>query len=337
VATFYGLASASVDAVTLQVAVPAVGASAELARDVAFTCLADNVHEVKQAGVVLLHVCRKSVAGTPAAAAATVARAEASLDAGHVYDWATCDSLSSRVLTVCVQRDATQAPRIAAWAGAPNLWKRRAAAVAFVRLASKPQLGYGATILGVCDTAVRGEVGRERFVQLGVGWLLRELSVGAPDDALAFMRAHHGLLSREGLRYALEKTPAVDRAAMMAYAGPEGLEQAAGAAGTAAGGAGQGRARGNRPAAAGADSANVAAISATTTAAGNGSGWLPITPASAAASPSPSPQRSRGRAPAAPPPAAAAAAAAGGHAPIEKPRATGQKRRRSAAVSDSRP
>ena len=48
----------------------------------------------------------------------------------------------------------------------------------------------------------------ERFVQLGLGWVLRELYLADRDLVLSFLAAHYGELSREGLRYAIEKMPA---------------------------------------------------------------------------------------------------------------------------------
>jgi len=183
------------------------------ALEVARACLAHSHHELKQAGVLALHHRRRALLA-PAAAPAVLALVEAAFDAGHVCDWATSDSLSTRVLAPLVRaHPGTGLPLLEAWGrDTAHPWKQRAAAVAFVPLARDAGAPHAAAALRVCDAVVRVD---SRFPQLGVGWCLRELSVQHPAAALAFLRARLPLLSAEGLRYALEKTPAADRAALM--------------------------------------------------------------------------------------------------------------------------
>ncbi len=50
-------------------------------------------------------------------------------------------------------------------------------------------------------------VSKERFLQTATGWLIRQISVGLPKEALNFVESNLKHFSREGLRYALEKTP----------------------------------------------------------------------------------------------------------------------------------
>ena len=54
----------------------------------------------------------------------------------------------------------------------------------------------------VCSNAVRFQ---QRFNQLGVGWLLRELSRCDLDRTISFILENCSRMSREGLRYAIEK------------------------------------------------------------------------------------------------------------------------------------
>jgi 3-methyladenine DNA glycosylase AlkD len=65
----------------------------------------------------------------------------------------------------------------------------------------------------VCERVVKNP---ERFAQLGVGWVLRELSVVDRPRMLRFLSDHHAELSREGLRYAVEKLPPKLRAELLA-------------------------------------------------------------------------------------------------------------------------
>jgi hypothetical protein len=93
------------------------------------------------------------------------------------------------------------------WAGDPDhLWKRRAAAVAFVKL-SPAAFGLQQSLRQVCDRALNGPVGQERFVQLGVGWALRGLSEHDEPAAMAFLKKRHTDISREGLRCEDSSTP----------------------------------------------------------------------------------------------------------------------------------
>ena len=127
----------------------------------------------------------------------------------HVYDWATCDTLCG-VLRLAIANDPSFVPRLIEWSDAENLWRRRAACVSFLSFARKGE--HLDAIETICDRAVRMN---ERFVQLGVGWLLREVGVAEQDRAVSFLRSHFEWISREGLRYALEKMPKKTRVEVM--------------------------------------------------------------------------------------------------------------------------
>ena len=86
---------------------------------------------------------------------------------------------------------------------AANPWKQRVAAVSFVKLAA-PALGHKATILDIAS--VLSGV-NHRFVQLGCGWMLRELSVHDLGAVTGHLRAHARTISKEGMRYSIEKMP----------------------------------------------------------------------------------------------------------------------------------
>lgn len=152
------------------------------------------------------------------------------LDA-HVADWATCDALSYGVLhrALCAEPAAAM-PVITGWAAvSESLWRRRAACVSLVKIAGwggytslalarsetrgPPDVACMAELLAVASAALHARVpGQdERFVQLGAGWLLRQVSVGFSDQGMqavpAFLQQHRDIISREGLRYAVEKMP----------------------------------------------------------------------------------------------------------------------------------
>jgi 3-methyladenine DNA glycosylase AlkD len=131
-------------------------------------------------------------------------------DRGLIADWNTCDWFCVKVLGRLVARDLPDraiADRIASWRTAPTLWKRRAANVAFVTLAKRGDAnfpGFARLMVETCEVTVRSP---ERFAQTGVGWLLRELATADPGAVLAFVDEHVGSMSREGVRYVVERMP----------------------------------------------------------------------------------------------------------------------------------
>jgi 3-methyladenine DNA glycosylase AlkD len=127
-----------------------------------------------------------------------------------IADWNTCDWFCVKVLGNLIARDLPSriiADEIASWCTARTLWQRRAANVAFVNLAKRGEAnfqGFTTLMLDTCAVTLRSG---ERFAQTGVGWLLRELAAADRDRVLAFTEAHLGQISREALRYVVERMP----------------------------------------------------------------------------------------------------------------------------------
>lgn len=120
----------------------------------------------------------------------------------HVRDWATCDALAGRLLRYCLDDDKAH-KRIIGWSKSKNRWMQRASAVAFVNEARHGH--YDDDIIDVCSRLVKTP---ERFVQLGCGWVLRELSLVDRPRVLKFLEDNDRFISSEGWRYATEKLPA---------------------------------------------------------------------------------------------------------------------------------
>lgn len=122
----------------------------------------------------------------------------------HVYDWGTADCLSGKVFRHLIEDGNRKAiGKIVSWRNDSSLWMQRMAAVSFVWLARHGQVT--AEVLRVCKSTVKNP---ERFTQLGTGWVLRELWLAEPKIVEEFILKHHKYLSREGLRYSIEKMPA---------------------------------------------------------------------------------------------------------------------------------
>ena len=140
-------------------------------------------------------------------------------ESGLLHDWGNTDWLCVKVLHKLVLRGAEFADPIAAWAGderAP-LWQRRAGVVAFVQTAKHgdPPPNDGRMVDRMLAAAAETLGSRDRFLQTGAGWLIREISRGNRERAVAFIREHLRDFSREGLRYAVEKLPEPDKALLL--------------------------------------------------------------------------------------------------------------------------
>lgn len=116
--------------------------------------------------------------------------------------WATCDALSSKVIRHMIDKDKTNkyALIVKEWKDSDNIWIQRSSCVSFVCLARHGK--YNDTIIEICSQCIKND---ERFVQLGVGWVLRELSLADLELVVTFIQDNYHLFSREGLRYAIEK------------------------------------------------------------------------------------------------------------------------------------
>lgn len=138
---------------------------------------------------------------------------------GLIYDWNTCDWFCVKVLGNLVARELparSLAEAITSWREADSLWQRRAANVAFVNLAKRGDQnfpGFTRLMLETCAVTVRCP---ERFAQTGVGWLLRELATAERDAVLAFTTQNLGAMSREGVRYVVERMPKTVQASVIA-------------------------------------------------------------------------------------------------------------------------
>jgi 3-methyladenine DNA glycosylase AlkD len=126
-------------------------------------------------------------------------------EVGWLADWNVVDWMAVKGIAPFLRDRPDTCERLAAiagWAQAPGLWQRRAAAVALVPLAPLGDAvcpGFVDTALVVCAANVAAS--RERWAHTGPGWLLRELSIAAPDAVRAFIERTPEL-SPEGRRMA---------------------------------------------------------------------------------------------------------------------------------------
>jgi 3-methyladenine DNA glycosylase AlkD len=117
-----------------------------------------------------------------------------------IYEWATCDVLASKVISKIILNDKSAAKIMIAWSKSEKLWAKRASIVSFVNLARK--YDFDKIIIELCQNLIKNDF---RFIQLGVGWCLRNLGQKNLDLEIDFIKKNYKYFSREGLRYATEK------------------------------------------------------------------------------------------------------------------------------------
>jgi len=92
------------------------------------------------------------------------------------------------------------------WARNPNLWVRRASAVALI-----PSVRRGRTLDIAYKIARRLHADREDLLQKAVGWMLREAGKADPARLETYLRANGARIPRTTVRYAIERFPSAKR------------------------------------------------------------------------------------------------------------------------------
>jgi 3-methyladenine DNA glycosylase AlkD len=167
--------------------------------ELAHSMMAKEFTEDKLAGVLLIaerFLSRLSLAHVPLLAEP--------LEDGSLSDWNIVDWYSVKVLGPFVSgftEVEARATSLASWCRTSALWKRRAAAVAFIPLAriqAEPFEGCTRLILSICESNSSDPT---RWSQTSVGWLLREFSIHHRGDVESFLKLHPEL-SAEAMKNA---------------------------------------------------------------------------------------------------------------------------------------
>jgi 3-methyladenine DNA glycosylase AlkD len=170
-------------------------------KDLALMLLGEDYSEDKLAGVLFLQEIL-----LPAVALdwrSDLPRFARLFDQGYIRDWSTCDWFCVKVLGPLVeQQGAACARAISEWREANSVWQRRASVVAFANLAGKGDRNFTGFTEMVLDNCAHLLGSQERFVQTGVGWVLRELSRSDQGRVIGFVEANLDRFSREALKNA---------------------------------------------------------------------------------------------------------------------------------------
>jgi 3-methyladenine DNA glycosylase AlkD len=175
-------------------------------KDLALTLLKEDYSEDKLAGILFLQEIL-----LPAGALdwhSDLPRFARLFDEGYICDWSICDWFCVKVLGSLVERQGEACARaISQWREANSVWQRRASVVAFANLAKDGDQnfpGFTEMVLENCTNLLGSQ---ERFVQTGVGWVLRELSRSDGGRIKGFVEANLDRFSREALKNAIKYVP----------------------------------------------------------------------------------------------------------------------------------
>ncbi len=152
--------------------------------------------EAKAVGVLVLGCYRSRLPRS------LLATARAWLDEGRFANWAAVDVLCPEVVTPLIERHRGLDRAVLRWSATRLLWRRRAAAVAFVPLAR-----HGCHLDAAYEVARQLWNDPEDLVQKACGWLLREAGRTNPDRLEGFLLQHGSAMSRTTVRYAIERFP----------------------------------------------------------------------------------------------------------------------------------
>ena len=128
-------------------------------------------------------------------------------------NWGLVDNLAPSVLAPLLELHPQLVPDVVAWTESPNMWLRRAAAVAFVPLVGKGKKKHLDTAYKV---AKRLFGDKEDLLHKAVGWLLREAGKADMPRLEKFLLTEGPRMPRTTVRYAIEKFSKEDRQRLLA-------------------------------------------------------------------------------------------------------------------------
>jgi 3-methyladenine DNA glycosylase AlkD len=132
------------------------------------------------------------------------------LEGNLAANWATTDTICGTLISPLLLLHPALVQRVKGWTRHRNLWVRRAAAVSLVRLAAR-----GLALDDAYDVATALRADSEDLIHKAAGWLLREAGRTDAERLARYLRQHGPSIPRTTLRYAIERFPAGQRAALL--------------------------------------------------------------------------------------------------------------------------
>ena len=178
-------------------------------KSIAHQLLSEEYSEDKYIGALIFEKIQKEIT------LEDIKKIEKLFVKGEIHWWANCDLICGKILKPFHRGNKKNTEYIASWKDSKCLWLQRASCVAFVNLAKKGDKenfkGFIDILIEICKSTIKNP---ERFVQLGTGWLLREIGVYNKKLLTNFIEEHIEHFSREGLRYAIEKLSSAEQKKM---------------------------------------------------------------------------------------------------------------------------
>jgi 3-methyladenine DNA glycosylase AlkD len=128
----------------------------------------------------------------------------------HSANWATTDAIGAALIGPLLLQFPEQAGEVAGWSKHRNLWVRRASIVGLIPLARR-----GQALDRLYETARRLHPDRADLIQKAVGWALREAGKADLARLERYLRAGGPAIPRTTIRYAIERFPPRNRAALL--------------------------------------------------------------------------------------------------------------------------
>lgn len=124
----------------------------------------------------------------------------------YIKNWAHCDELGPRLIHYCLENDPSLFNEVVHWTKDRNLWKRRLSAVSLIFFARKrKRMDY---VFRIAENLMEDD---EDMVQKGVGWLLKDASLGDRARVIQFLIIWKEKTSRVTLRYACERLSKIEK------------------------------------------------------------------------------------------------------------------------------
>ncbi len=128
----------------------------------------------------------------------------------HSANWATTDTICGLLIGPLLLEYPKFAAGMRVWARDPNMWVRRAAIVGLIQRARR-----GESLDVVYAIAKQLHVDQQDLVQKAVGWTLREAGKTDMPRLERYLRTNGLAIPRTTLRYAIERFPQAERAALL--------------------------------------------------------------------------------------------------------------------------
>jgi len=117
----------------------------------------------------------------------------------YITNWAHCDLFCSQVVGEVIRKYPELTNETLKWTKSKNRWKKRAAAVCYIKLSKEKQ--FLPIIFKTAELLIKDE---DDLVQKGYGWTLKDASKLYKKDVITFLLKNKNM-PRTALRYACER------------------------------------------------------------------------------------------------------------------------------------